>query len=185
MQPLAFVVPPGSSWPLPLYELALMLAERAYEMCAAVELHVVTPEPTPLELFGAEASREVAGLLARGRHRAARRHRAPKIARHRPVALGAGRRAARGRPHRHAAAARRARPSRACPPTPRASWSSTPTPACRACRTSTPPATSRRSRSSRAGSPASRPTPPRPTSPPRRRGGASRSRSSRSCAGCC
>ena len=61
---IAFVIPPGNTWPLPLYELALMLAERAYEMCATVELHVVTPEPTPLAVFGSEASRELAGLLA-------------------------------------------------------------------------------------------------------------------------
>jgi sulfide:quinone oxidoreductase len=60
---VAFVVPPGSTWPLPLYELALMLAERAYEMCATLELHIVTPEPTPLSIFGADASRELAGLL--------------------------------------------------------------------------------------------------------------------------
>jgi sulfide:quinone oxidoreductase len=60
---LAFVVPPGSTWSLPLYELALMLAERAYEMCAALELHVVTPESAPLALFGAKASAEVAKLL--------------------------------------------------------------------------------------------------------------------------
>ncbi len=60
---IAFVVPPGGTWPLPLYELALMLAERAYEMCAKVELHLVTPEAEPLQLFGAEASREVAALL--------------------------------------------------------------------------------------------------------------------------
>src|SRR3954452_20553782 len=51
---IAFVVPPGSSWPLPLYELALMLAERAFEMCIEVDLHVVTSESAPLELFGAE-----------------------------------------------------------------------------------------------------------------------------------
>jgi sulfide:quinone oxidoreductase len=62
---LAFVVPSGNSWPLPLYELALMLAERAYEMCAKLELHVVTPEAAPLSLFGAKASQEVAGLLDR------------------------------------------------------------------------------------------------------------------------
>jgi sulfide:quinone oxidoreductase len=61
---IAFVVPPGSTWPLPLYELALMLAERAYEMCVALELHFVTPESTPLAIFGADASRELAGLLA-------------------------------------------------------------------------------------------------------------------------
>jgi sulfide:quinone oxidoreductase len=61
---LAFVVPEGSTWPLPLYELALMLAERAYSMCADLELHLITPEPTPLAMFGTEASREVAKLLA-------------------------------------------------------------------------------------------------------------------------
>jgi sulfide:quinone oxidoreductase len=57
---LAFVVPVVRTWPLPLYELALMLAERAR---SPLELHLVTPEATPLELFGPEASREVARLL--------------------------------------------------------------------------------------------------------------------------
>jgi sulfide:quinone oxidoreductase len=60
---IAFVVAPGVSWPLPLYELALMTAERAYEMCAHVELTFVTPEDSPLELFGPEASRDVAEML--------------------------------------------------------------------------------------------------------------------------
>ena len=49
---LAFVVPPGATWSLPLYELALMLAARAFEMCATVDLHFVTPEAAPLERFG-------------------------------------------------------------------------------------------------------------------------------------
>ena len=61
---IAFIVPAGNTWPLPLYELALMLAERAYQMGAKVELHLVTPETEPLQMFGAEASREVAALLA-------------------------------------------------------------------------------------------------------------------------
>ena len=61
---LAFVVPDGSSWPLPLYELALMLAERAYSTGAKVDLHFVTPEASPLAIFGEDASREIAGLLA-------------------------------------------------------------------------------------------------------------------------
>ena len=60
---VAFVVPEGASWPLPLYELALMMAERAYEMNASVEIHVVTPEETPLAAFGDEPSRQVAKLL--------------------------------------------------------------------------------------------------------------------------
>jgi sulfide:quinone oxidoreductase len=60
---IAFVVPAGNTWPLPLYELALMLAERAYEMQATVELHLVTPEAAPLGLFGPDASRELAALM--------------------------------------------------------------------------------------------------------------------------
>lgn len=61
---LAFVVPDGATWSLPLYELALMLAERAFEMGSDVELHVITPEAEPLELFGERAAREVRALLA-------------------------------------------------------------------------------------------------------------------------
>jgi sulfide:quinone oxidoreductase len=61
---VAFVVPPAGSWPLPLYELALMLAERAFETGVEVRLHFVTPETAPLDMFGEPASREVAELLA-------------------------------------------------------------------------------------------------------------------------
>jgi len=62
---IVFVVPPGATWPLPLYELALMLAERAYAMMDTVDLHLVTAEHAPLELFGDEASREIATLLGK------------------------------------------------------------------------------------------------------------------------
>ena len=60
---VAFVVPPGVSWPLPLYELALLTAERAEDMCARVELTLVTPEASPLELFGPDTARDVGELL--------------------------------------------------------------------------------------------------------------------------
>jgi sulfide:quinone oxidoreductase len=60
----AFVVPPGSSWPLPLYELALMTARRARESSADVEITLVTPEESPLGVFGVQASEAVAGLLS-------------------------------------------------------------------------------------------------------------------------
>jgi sulfide:quinone oxidoreductase len=60
---VAFVVAPGVSWPLPLYELALMTAERAYGMCLDVELTLVTPECAPLDVFGSAAAREIARLL--------------------------------------------------------------------------------------------------------------------------
>ena len=61
---IAFVVPPGPTWPLPLYELALMTAERADSLGLGVGLTIVTPEYEPLGLFGREASREVDELLA-------------------------------------------------------------------------------------------------------------------------
>ena len=54
---IAFVVPPGVTWALPLYELALMTAERAYSVNTDVELTLVTPEDEPLGVFGREASR--------------------------------------------------------------------------------------------------------------------------------
>jgi sulfide:quinone oxidoreductase len=60
---VAFVVPPGSTWPLPLYELALMTAERAFDMCARVELTLVTPEQRVLERLGIATSDQVAGSL--------------------------------------------------------------------------------------------------------------------------
>jgi sulfide:quinone oxidoreductase len=61
----AFVVPPGTTWPLPLYELALLTAQRAYDMgLDYVEITLVTPEEAPLAVFGPEASGEVAIALA-------------------------------------------------------------------------------------------------------------------------
>src|SRR4051812_5510434 len=61
---VAFVVPPGVSWPLPLYELALMTAEQIWSAgIDDVRLDLVTPEPAPLAIFGAEPSDAVAGLL--------------------------------------------------------------------------------------------------------------------------
>ena len=61
---IAFVMPAGPTWPLPLYELALMLAERAYSLGLTLRLDFITPEPAALALFGQEASDEVAALLA-------------------------------------------------------------------------------------------------------------------------
>jgi sulfide:quinone oxidoreductase len=58
-----FVVPPGVTWPLPLYELALMTAARAKAMNMSPVLRIVTPEEAPLGVFGAEASADVARLL--------------------------------------------------------------------------------------------------------------------------
>lgn len=60
---VAFVVPGGSVWSLPIYELALMTAAYARERKLDVELALVTPEEEPLQLFGEAGSRAVRGLL--------------------------------------------------------------------------------------------------------------------------
>jgi sulfide:quinone oxidoreductase len=61
---VAFVVPSGRTWPLPLYELALhtsaWLAEHGV---AGVSLVIVSPEREPLAVFGSRASSEVAAVL--------------------------------------------------------------------------------------------------------------------------
>jgi sulfide:quinone oxidoreductase len=61
---VAFVVPWGAVWSLPIYELALMtaayLAERGLDR---VELALVTPEDEPLQLFGRMGSDAVRQLL--------------------------------------------------------------------------------------------------------------------------
>jgi sulfide:quinone oxidoreductase len=63
---LAFVQPVGPVWPLPLYELALMTAERAESMDVRdLELSLVTPEPRPLAVFGTAVSDVVTNRLAR------------------------------------------------------------------------------------------------------------------------
>ena len=62
---VAFAVPTGTSWPLPLYELALMTAARVADRgLRRVELSIVTPEQAPLELFGQAASEAMRKLLA-------------------------------------------------------------------------------------------------------------------------
>jgi sulfide:quinone oxidoreductase len=63
---VTFVQPVGPVWPLPLYELALMTAERSESMDVRdLELSIVTPEPRPLAVFGNAVSEVVANRLAR------------------------------------------------------------------------------------------------------------------------
>jgi sulfide:quinone oxidoreductase len=63
---IAFLLPDGPVWPLPLYELALMTAERAYSMgIDELELSLVTPEISPMAIFGPAASDAVADRLER------------------------------------------------------------------------------------------------------------------------
>lgn len=60
---IIFTMPSGAGWPLPIYELALLAASQA-PADAGGKLTIVTPEAAPLAVFGAEASRQSAELLA-------------------------------------------------------------------------------------------------------------------------
>ncbi|MGI8800598.1 MAG: FAD-dependent oxidoreductase [Solirubrobacteraceae bacterium] len=65
LRTLAFVAPERMAWPLPIYELALLTARRAYDMNVPLGITVVTPESAPLAIFGDQASQAVARLLDR------------------------------------------------------------------------------------------------------------------------
>jgi sulfide:quinone oxidoreductase len=60
---LAFVVPARMAWQLPVYELALMTAARALETDSTLSITIVTPEDSPLAIFGSGASEAVSKLL--------------------------------------------------------------------------------------------------------------------------
>ncbi len=61
---IAFVVPAGSTWPLPLYELALLTAAYLSDRgTRGVEVTLVTPEEQPLGVFGPTASEAIQELL--------------------------------------------------------------------------------------------------------------------------
>ncbi|HEX4464639.1 MAG TPA: FAD-dependent oxidoreductase [Solirubrobacterales bacterium] len=62
---LALTMPPGHSWVLPLYELAL-LAANVLDKTAndRTRITVVTPEAAPLEIFGPRAAEQTSALLA-------------------------------------------------------------------------------------------------------------------------
>lgn len=55
----AFIVPERVGWPLPLYELLFMTADRAYSSMADLSLTLISSERRPLEAFGEKASAEV------------------------------------------------------------------------------------------------------------------------------
>jgi sulfide:quinone oxidoreductase len=61
---VAFVVPPGTTWALPIYELALQTAAQVRSMgIGDAELRIVSPESAPLAIFGPQAGHAVAQLL--------------------------------------------------------------------------------------------------------------------------
>jgi sulfide:quinone oxidoreductase len=63
VQSLAFISPGRMAWQLPLYELALMTAGRAYDMGVELAITIITPEESPLAIFGLTVSSAVSALL--------------------------------------------------------------------------------------------------------------------------
>ncbi|HWA55012.1 MAG TPA: FAD-dependent oxidoreductase [Solirubrobacterales bacterium] len=62
---VAFTMPGGATWALPMYELALLAqSELAKRGIGDASLVVVTPEEAPLNLFGRAVSERIAALLA-------------------------------------------------------------------------------------------------------------------------
>jgi sulfide:quinone oxidoreductase len=51
-QSVAVVIPPGPTWPLRAYELALLIAREANGMSVGVDTTIVSPDPSPLEILG-------------------------------------------------------------------------------------------------------------------------------------
>jgi sulfide:quinone oxidoreductase len=87
---IAFALPSEHTWPLPLYELALMTAGYLREHGAAkVRITIVTPEEEPLELFGPAAAEAMHPLLA-DRGIAVRTSSRPAAVRARVLALAGG-----------------------------------------------------------------------------------------------
>ena len=60
---LAFVAP-EPTWPLPVYELALLVQEHAREKNVDLAITIITSEQRPLAAFGESVSAGVAGILA-------------------------------------------------------------------------------------------------------------------------
>ncbi|MGB8003486.1 MAG: FAD/NAD(P)-binding oxidoreductase [Gaiellaceae bacterium] len=61
---IVFAVPAANTWPLPLYELALLMAGYLMDHgTRGVEVLLVTPEERPLGVFGVEASQALRELL--------------------------------------------------------------------------------------------------------------------------
>jgi sulfide:quinone oxidoreductase len=64
LRSLVLALPHRPSWPLPLYELALLTAQRAYDRNVPLDIAFVTAEPRPLHSFGGGAGDAVAELFA-------------------------------------------------------------------------------------------------------------------------
>lgn len=61
---VAFALPGGHPWPVPIYELALLTADHLREQGSQARVTLVTPEERPLALFGPAAEQVVAPMLS-------------------------------------------------------------------------------------------------------------------------
>ncbi len=62
---MVLLVPPATSWSLPLYELGLLIRRRSEELgLSDLRLRLLTPENAPLTVFGTRASDAIAALLS-------------------------------------------------------------------------------------------------------------------------
>ena len=61
---VAFVLPNDPVWPVPLYELAVMTAERARSTSRDVQITLITPEARPLKAFGQAAGDAILRLFS-------------------------------------------------------------------------------------------------------------------------
>ncbi len=64
---VAFALPAASTWPVPLYELALMTGADLVAAGVDAAVAIATPEPAPLSLFGPSAADALAPRLAERR----------------------------------------------------------------------------------------------------------------------
>ncbi len=94
---LVFALPVGCSWPVALYELALLSADYAASEHVETEVTIVSPERGPLGIFGAEPSRLVGELLAERGVKFIGNAAAREVLRDGSLALGSGEKVAADR----------------------------------------------------------------------------------------
>ncbi|HYB27365.1 MAG TPA: FAD-dependent oxidoreductase [Solirubrobacteraceae bacterium] len=86
---IALTLPAERTWPLPIYELALMTAGTLQQHGCDAQVWLVTPEEEPLELFGPAGSRAIREML-KARHVRLQTSSCPSVVRGRALVLAGG-----------------------------------------------------------------------------------------------
>ena len=87
---VALTLPAERTWPLPIYELALMTAGTLRQQGRNAEVWLVTPEEEPLELFGPAGSRAIREMLKAWQVRLQTSSRPSRVGGHTLVLAGGG-----------------------------------------------------------------------------------------------